>query len=86
MISIGKNITSSADMLQKVPVKYVYDCLRNPRPEIESAIRQLRIIREIDAKQYTALKRQLPYMVCGMFNPPYRKVITSLIRNILSLT
>lgn len=60
-------------MLQKVPVKYVYDCLRNPRPEIESAIRQLRIIREIDAKQYTALKRQLPYMVCGMFNPPYRK-------------
>lgn len=73
MISIGKNITSSADMLQKVPVKYVYDCLRNPRPEIKSAIRQLRIIREIDSKQYSALKRQLPYIVCGMFNPPYRK-------------
>ncbi len=60
-------------MLQKVPVKYVYDCLRNPRPEIKSAIRQLRIIREIDSKQYSALKRQLPYIVCGMFNPPYRK-------------
>lgn len=73
MISIGKNIISSADMLQKVPLKYVYDCLRNPRPEVKSAIRQLRIIREIDGKQYAMLKRQLPYMVCGMFNPPYRK-------------
>lgn len=73
MISTGENITSGADMLRKVTVKYVYDALRNPRPQLLSAIRQLRIVREIDGKQYSLLKRQLPYLVCGMFNPSYRK-------------
>lgn len=73
MISAGVNITSGADPLRKVTVKYFYDSLRNPRPEILSSIRQLRIAREIDGKQYNLLKRRLPYLVCGMFNPPYRK-------------
>lgn len=73
MISAGINIIANADQLHKVPVRSVYDSLRNPRPNIVSAIRQLRIVREIDEKQYAALKRQLPYLVCGMFNPPYRK-------------
>lgn len=73
MISIGANITSPADSLRKVQVKYVYDSLRNPREEIVSAIRQLRNVREIDVKQYGLLKRRLPYLVCGMFNPPYRR-------------
>lgn len=73
MISAGANITGSADMLRKVTVKYFYDSLRNPRPEIVSAIRQLRVAREIDGKQYNILKRRLPYLVCGMFNPPYRR-------------
>lgn len=73
MISAGTNIASSADPLRKITVKYFYDSLRNPRPEIASSIRQLRLVREIDSKQYNLLKRRLPYLVCGMFNPPYRR-------------
>ena len=73
MISTGVNIISNVDLLHKVQVKSVYDSLRNPRPEIVAAIRQLRIVREIDGKQYNLLKRRLPYWVCGIFNPPYRK-------------
>ncbi len=73
MISTGTNITSNSDALRKVTVKYVYDSLRNPNMHIQFSIRKLRIIREIDDKQYNLLKRQLPYLVCGMFNPPYRK-------------
>ena len=73
MISFGTNIQSNADMLQKIPVKYLYDSLRHPRPDIVSSIRQLRIVRELDNKQYSSLKRKLPYLVCGMFNPPYRR-------------
>ena len=53
MISFGTNIQSNADMLQKVPVKYLYDSLRHPRPDIVSSIRQLRIVRELDNKQYS---------------------------------
>ncbi|MCM0721970.1 CRISPR-associated primase-polymerase type B [Parabacteroides sp. W1-Q-101] len=74
MISVGSNITGSADLLHKVTIKYLYDSLRNPRQEILSAIRKLRIVKEIDDKQYSLLKRRLPYLVCGMFNPPYRRI------------
>jgi hypothetical protein len=73
MLLTGGNITSSADLLKKVPVDYLYHSLRNPKPEIEAKIRQLRIVRRLDAKQYAVLKRALPYVVCGMFNPPYRR-------------
>lgn len=73
MLSVGSNIISSADALNKVKVDYLYHSLRNPKPEIVSRMNQLRIIRNLDTKQYSMLKRQLPYVVCGMFNPPYRR-------------
>ena len=52
MISAGANIVGNADTLHKVTIKYVYDSLRHPRPDIVSSIRQLRIVKEIDNKQY----------------------------------
>ena len=73
MILFGKNITSSDDMLTKVPVQKIWNALRSPKPETLAHIRQLRIVRNIDYKRYSFLKRQLPYMVCGMFAPPYRR-------------
>lgn len=73
MLSVGTNLTSQADTLQKVKVDYLYHSLRNPKPEISARITQLRIVRNIDSKRYALLKRQLPYVVCAMFNPPYRR-------------
>ena len=73
MLSVGSNLISQTDALKKVKVDYLYHSLRNPKPTISSKIAQLRIIRNLDAKQYAFLKRQLPYVVCAMFNPPYRK-------------
>lgn len=73
MISVGTNITNEADSLKKASVKYVSDAIRNPKAEIASKIRQLRIVKELDSAQYGRLKKQLPYIVCAMFNPPYRK-------------
>lgn len=73
MLSIGKNIQANADALQKIPVDYLFNRLKHPKQEIEALIRQLRAIREIDARQYTLQKRALPYFVCAVFNPPYRK-------------
>lgn len=74
MISAGKNIQSRDDKLQKVSIDYFYNSLRNPKPEIEAKVRQLRIVKELDAKAYSSLKRQLPYIVCAAFNPPFRKI------------
>lgn len=73
MLQVGSNIRSSADALKKVTVDYLYHSLRNPKPEISAKIRQLRIVRRLDVKQYAELKRALPYVVCGMFNPPFRR-------------
>lgn len=74
MISAGKNIRSVDDALLKVKVEYLYHSIRNPRPEVAAQIRQLRIIENLDHAQYVVQKRSLPYIVCGMFNPPYRKI------------
>lgn len=73
MIMVGKNVTAKDDALQKIKVEYLYHKLIHPDAVIESKIRQLRIIRQLDPKQYSFLKRQLPYIVCGMFNPAYRR-------------
>ncbi|MCC8186839.1 MAG: CRISPR-associated primase-polymerase type B [Bacteroides sp.] len=69
----GKKITGNADPLAKIPLDYIYHRIKNPKQEIGSLIRQLRIIREIDHKRYSLLKRELPYLVCGVFNPPVRR-------------
>lgn len=72
MIMAGKNVTAKDDQLQKIKIDYLYHKLINPDTEIEARIRQLRIIRDLDVRQYSMLKRQLPYVVCGIFNPPIR--------------
>jgi len=73
MIMTGMGVTVKDDPLHKIKVEYLYHKLLQPNPDIEARIRQLRIIRQLDPKQYSNLKRQLPYIVCGMFNPAVRK-------------
>lgn len=73
MIMAGTNIQSSTDDLRKVPEDYLYNSLIHPKPAIESRIRQLRIVYQLNQKQYARQKRLLPYFVCGNFNPPYRR-------------
>lgn len=73
MLLFGTNIQSTADELRKVQEAYLYNSLRNPKPAIAAAVRQLRIVYSMDAKGYAQLKRRLPYFVCGQFNPAFRR-------------
>lgn len=73
MIQAGKNVTAKDDPLLKIKPEYLYHKLINPDPDISSKIRQLRVVRQLDPKQYSQLKRMLPYVVCGIFNPPFRR-------------
>lgn len=73
MLMFGSNIQSAADQLQKVQEERVFHGLVNPKPAIASTIEQLRTIYAIDARRYSQLKRTLPYVVCGQFNPPFRR-------------
>lgn len=72
-ISCGQSLCSKGDELRKITPEYLYNSIRNPRPEIASMISQLRAVRNIDLKAYSNAKRQLPYFVCGVFNPAVRK-------------
>ena len=74
LISFGKIITNPSDPLEKVSIERLLKGLRTPKPDIEAKVRNLRIIYSIDKKRYNEVKRQLPYVVCGIFNPPFRKV------------
>ena len=72
MIQAGKNIMYKNDPLVKIKPEYFYHKLVNPNAEIINLLRQLRVVRIMDLKQYSKLKRNLPYVVCGVFNPPFR--------------
>lgn len=69
----GKNITQNNDVLTAISPEELFEQIKSPAPETSALIARLRLIRSIDTKQYGILKRQLPYIVCGVFNPPYRK-------------
>ncbi|WP_372775246.1 CRISPR-associated primase-polymerase type B [Mangrovibacterium sp.] len=73
MLQAGKSITQANDPMVKVQPDYLYHAVCHPKPAIEAAIRQLRNVRHLDQNSYRSLKKQLPYVTCGVFNPPYRK-------------
>lgn len=72
MISIGKSITQKNDPLQKIEIKRLFKAIVNPPDHLKSQIEQLRTVMSIDNNRYRHLKTQLPYVCCGIFNPPYR--------------
>jgi tetratricopeptide (TPR) repeat protein len=70
----GKNITQRDDMLENIEPQTLIGLIKSPEPEIAALVARLRLIHTVDAKQYGILKKQLPYIVCGVFNPPFRKI------------
>ena len=73
MLQAGKNVTQLNDPMVKIQVEYLYQAVKSPKPEIVAEIRQLRMVKTLDNRRYTQLKKNLPYIVCGIFNPPVRK-------------
>lgn len=73
MIQVGNNITSQGDTLHKINIDYLFHSIKQPKPIIQNKIGQLRVIKSINPKQYSQLKRKLPYFVCGIFNPNIRR-------------
>ncbi len=72
-LQFGRNIVSPNDPLKKIRIEELYRMIKDASDELKSKIQQLRIVQSIDPKRYHALKKMLPYVTCGIFNPPYRK-------------
>ncbi len=73
MLNLGKNIQSANDPLKQINSRELYEMITSPSEQLSSLIQQLRTVLSIDPKKYNILKRSLPYVVCGMFTPPYRR-------------
>ena len=74
MLSFGKHITQKDDSLTPIEVQQLYSAIKQPDETTLSLINRLRLVQTIDKKQYGVMKRDLPYIVCGIFNPPFRRV------------
>lgn len=73
MLNLGKNLTSSQDILQNVKIDSVYKATINESGEVATLIRRLQSIRMIDENQYRKMKTRLPYLVCAQFHPNIRR-------------
>jgi len=70
----GEHITAAApDKLTLLNLEQLADSIIKPMPGLEMKTAQLRRVGGIDQKAYQSLKKELPYVTCGIFNPPYRK-------------
>lgn len=72
-ISLGHNITSSADELTRHPLAEVAQMIADPNSDIARQVANLRNVLALDAKRYRDMKKQLPYIVCAAFSPFFRK-------------
>lgn len=73
MLMAGRFIRQKNDPLQKVTIERIYKGIRNPKEQVCNLLKQLRAVQAIDYNRYRQLKTQLPYIVCGLFHPPYRR-------------
>lgn len=70
----GMNITSvSPDKLETIELNDLIQAVSEPFYDLDKKTEQLRRVGGIDQKAYQSLKKELPYITCGIFNPPYRK-------------
>ena len=74
MLQLGNHITSSNDPLKKINNVDFFRLVSQPSTELRSQVNQLRTILTIDPKKYRQAKLMLPYVTCGVFSPPYRRL------------
>lgn len=73
-LQFGKDIASAVpDKLEKIDLDRLADRILKPFDSLDLKTAQLRRVGGIDAKAYQTLKKDLPYVTCGIFNPPNRR-------------
>ena len=69
----GRRITAPADPLQPVTLARIYRGIALPKPDFRDRIVQLRAIAGVDPARYRELKKHLPYLVGGLYQPALRR-------------
>ena len=73
MIMYGTHLLSAADELRTMKLQEICEMIRQPNDFVLAMIARLRAVINIDATKYSQMKKELPYFVCGIFTPKFRK-------------
>lgn len=69
----GTHLLSTSEELQPIELTAIYELIKAPSDSILSTIARLRALRTINKTMYTQLKKELPFFVCGIFSPKFRR-------------
>ena len=72
MLMAGKNITQPGNLV-KITVEQLFHKIRDPKPQTKALLERLRTLSVVDPEQYRKVKKNLPYVVPSVFNPPVRR-------------
>ncbi len=73
-LQFGESITSVVPKeLKLIDLEFLANAIITPLPGLDIQTDRLRRVGGLDPKAYQKLKKELPYITCGIFNPPYRK-------------
>jgi len=73
-LQFGHDVAAaSPDKLELITLENLVDIVVKPLYGLDLKTSQLRRVGGLDQKAYQALKKDLPYVTCGIFNPPFRK-------------
>lgn len=72
-LQYGRCITRAGDTLHPVRLSQLYRGIHNPKQHFKDQITRLRSVKAISPDRYRQLKKDLPYFVCGGFQPKVRR-------------
>ena len=74
MITIlcGDKVTSSKPLI-KVRISEIYKGIAGGSKKLTKLIKHLRIVKSINTSQYNFMKKELPFITCGIFEPKIRQ-------------
>lgn len=73
-LHLGRDVASAVpDQLETITLEQLAEAIALPLYDLAQKTSNLRRVGGIDKKAYQALKKDLPYITCGIFNPPIRR-------------
>lgn len=73
-LQLGFNVAAATpDKLEIITLDQLAEAISKPLYDLAVKTSHLRRVGGIDKKAYQALKKDLPYVTCGIFNPPVRR-------------
>ena len=73
MVMYGTHLMSTTEELQLLDVQNICEMIRQPDEKMLATIARLRTIRTVSPQKYSQLKKELPFFVCGIFSPRFRR-------------